>query len=77
MLGDWGAWDEGRRRTTCRASLAAIGDAVKARRWAREAMLAGRKAALKAEGVSLDAIVAVRGRNGWVGELEVENYCCR
>jgi hypothetical protein len=36
-------------------------------------MRAGRKALLKAEGASFDAIVAVRRRNGWVGELEVEN----
>lgn len=57
--------------TTWSASLATLGEAVKDLHCGREAIRADRKALLKAWGASLDAIVAMRRRNGWYG---VEKY---
>jgi hypothetical protein len=50
--------------TTWRASLATLVLAANDRHCARESMQAGRKAERNRYGASLDAIVAVRRRNG-------------
>lgn len=49
-----------------RAPLATLVLALNERHCVREAIRAGRKADLKMRGVSLDVIVAVRRRNGWL-----------
>lgn len=59
-----------RRLTTCRASLAILELAVKARHWDCEAIRAGRNADLKTNGAILDAIVAVEKRNGCFSRLK-------
>lgn len=64
-----GSSEENGGLTTWRASLATLVLAANDLHCAREAMRAGRKADLNRKGVSLDAIVAVRRRNGC---LEVE-----
>jgi len=51
-------------RWTWRASLATLEEAMKDRDGTREAIRAGRKADRQTKGVILDAIVAVRRRNG-------------
>jgi hypothetical protein len=55
------------RRTTWRASLATLLLATKDLHCGREAIRAGRKADRNTNGIVLDAIVAVRRRNGCNG----------
>jgi len=55
----------GWRLTTARASLATLVLPINDRYCDLEAIRAGRKAALKTKGAIFDAIVAVRGRNGF------------
>jgi hypothetical protein len=59
------------RRTTWRESLATLEVAAKERHWTREAIRAGRNADRQIYGVILDAIVAVRRRNGLSEDVDI------
>lgn len=59
------------RRTTWRASLATLEVETKDRHWTREAIRVGRNADRQMYGVILDAIVALRRRNGLFEDVDI------